>query len=394
MVKYTVFFAISVISLCLISVIGNIAESCLHNFIITDTHDEEELTHCLQEYSLSNTVAEASIGSPRFSTLTDNFCEINAKTSMSSYINFSELHIVWQEYIKELIHHLTIDCRYVHRYNAMTPKWRPQLYQWTESLSTNVVDEKYTTLRKSKFWKKFKCPFYILAGAPKKYILPRNDNIVVSAKVVDAVTFINILSYTMDNYMGDFVSKIVEFGPGTGTLALSLFKSGYNGKYIGYDMYPMSTFQEYILRLSGVPAFHLPAWYIGTDFPSKVVLLTNKLEQLKAFDCGNDGIFYATYSLSESPNQLKNKILESVISCSHYFIVFSGGNKKGRWGNNFNYFRMAISDKLFGENVNYCMWRFKDDTSGILTVSKVLTPKCVEEAFCTKRSLVACGSSN
>ncbi|MDP3043074.1 MAG: hypothetical protein Q8N21_01595 [bacterium] len=104
------------------------------------------------------------------------------------------------------------------------------------------------------------------------------------------------LSRLVDYYRVDIkkTNKIIEFGAGYGCMAKLINNLGFNRKYVIFDIPEFLALQKYYLRSTGT---------IGNfDFIDRI----EKLEDL------NPDIFIATWSLSESPIELRNKFLRKI----------------------------------------------------------------------------------
>lgn len=130
--------------------------------------------------------------------------------------------------------------------------------------------------------------------------------------------------------IGERISKldyIVEFGGGYGSMTRLIRKLGFKGDYLIYDIPEFSSLQEFFLK--AIKCF-------------KNVFLVNETEDLKerikSLSAGR-GLFIATWSLSESPEELRKQI-QTIIKEVDYIIIayqerFSGVNNQEYFQSNF-----------------------------------------------------------
>lgn len=116
------------------------------------------------------------------------------------------------------------------------------------------------------------------------------------------------------------LKSIFEFGGGYGSFCRLLYRLGFEGNYIGYDFPIYIKLQKLYLEKVGI-------------FSDKINLIS-QLEQNIDVD-----LFVALWSLSESPETLKDEILKKV-SFKEALITFS---KEGH-GPNLEYFTKVMNE--------------------------------------------------
>jgi hypothetical protein len=138
------------------------------------------------------------------------------------------------------------------------------------------------------------------------------------------------LAYHLANYehkTGIRISDsgfILEFGGGYGGMCRLVHNLGFKGRYIIFDLPPLSALQRFYLKMNDIPAEH--------EVPSfgriETTLCCWDLEQLKAVLATQPNLdgaaFIATWSLSESPVALRQDILPLVAQFKSFLIAYQG----------------------------------------------------------------------
>lgn len=104
------------------------------------------------------------------------------------------------------------------------------------------------------------------------------------------------LSRLVDHYKIDIekTDKIIEFGAGYGCMAKLINNLGFNGKYVIFDIPEFLALQKYYLRSTDTKG--------NFDF----------IDQIEKLEDSNPDIFIATWSLSESPIELRDEFLRKI----------------------------------------------------------------------------------
>ncbi len=109
---------------------------------------------------------------------------------------------------------------------------------------------------------------------------------------------------------------IVEFGGGFGGLCRLMYtRLGFRGRYLIFDLPPFSLLQGYYLEANGLTE-------------SSGVTLTSDWGVLEQFvngiAPGDQAVFWATWSLSETATDLRARVAPLVARIGHYCIAFQG----------------------------------------------------------------------
>ena len=135
------------------------------------------------------------------------------------------------------------------------------------------------------------------------------------------------------------MNLIVEFGGGYGSMCHLIHKLGFSGRYVIFDFPEFLALQSFYLQANNITTRKIDDFNdmsSGVFFLSETDLLADLMEKSTTINISdnNQNCFIATWSISESPKCLRNKILSSV--------------------GNFNYFLIAYQDN-FG-NINNINW--------------------------------------
>lgn len=133
-----------------------------------------------------------------------------------------------------------------------------------------------------------------------------------------------------ENKFGMDISKapcIFEFGGGYGCMCRLVHSLKFKGKYIIYDLPPLSALQQYFLNMNGISLINFQAG-LEKGFNFNGVICISELEQLEAILAAHinnrDSVFIANWSISESPINLRQTILESVKSFDAFLVAYQG----------------------------------------------------------------------
>ncbi len=118
---------------------------------------------------------------------------------------------------------------------------------------------------------------------------------------------------------------IVEFGGGFGGLCRLIHVLGFKGRYVVLDLEPFTLLQRYYLISVGV-------------LPSASITLTSDLAALESIANEKNAVLWATWSLSETPLELRTRVAPIAERIGNYCVAF-----QGRYGDvdNVSYFTNA-----------------------------------------------------
>lgn len=114
---------------------------------------------------------------------------------------------------------------------------------------------------------------------------------------------------------------VVEFGGGYGSMCRLFHRLGFRGRYFIYDFPEFSALQRYFLKSLGLPVRD-PA----NGFAESGIYLLSDLDQLRCALADRPvpaaSAFIATWSLSESPPELRERFLPLVADFGYHLIAF------------------------------------------------------------------------
>jgi hypothetical protein len=116
---------------------------------------------------------------------------------------------------------------------------------------------------------------------------------------------------------------IIEWGGGYGSMCRLVHRMGFRGRYLIYDLPELSILQRYYLRSLGLSVLDEEAWLSGK---SGILLLSGleNLARVVPLATSAEAAFWATWSLSETPKAVREKILPHVAQMGSYLISYQG----------------------------------------------------------------------
>jgi hypothetical protein len=113
--------------------------------------------------------------------------------------------------------------------------------------------------------------------------------------------------------------NVVEFGGGYGSMCRVFYRLGFGGGYTIFDLPAFSSLQTYYLRALGIPVSNGSA---QGDLP-RVVCRSDLAGVGAALGQRSPGrsLFLATWSISETPRDLRNRVLAQVRDCDAFLIA-------------------------------------------------------------------------
>lgn len=146
-------------------------------------------------------------------------------------------------------------------------------------------------------------------GNPKKYpYFPAS-----SGNLIHQAYSIALFCRTFSVKINSF-RNILEFGGGYGSLTRFIYKIGFTGQYTIFDLAELSFLQQYYL--SSIPD-------LNTNLNKKRISLTTTIEQCaKAVKNEPLDIFIGLWSFSESPVELREKILKAIPQPAYFLIGY------------------------------------------------------------------------
>lgn len=137
---------------------------------------------------------------------------------------------------------------------------------------------------------------------------------------------------------------IMEFGGGYGSMVKLVHDLGFRGTYVIFDLPEFSALQEYYLTTLGLKVFTEPTREKGIVVISSQADLKRQCELTPAID-----LFIATWSLSESPLELRKNISDILPPCSNWLVAFQ---ERFDGIDNLAYFK---DDFMTGKNIKWDM---------------------------------------
>jgi hypothetical protein len=115
---------------------------------------------------------------------------------------------------------------------------------------------------------------------------------------------------------------VLEYGGGYGSMCRLTHRLGFRGRYLIFDLPELGILQRYFLRGVGVPVVSAEQWFAeqrGTLLVTDLDVLQRLLSRVLP---GDRSVFWATWSISESPARPRDLILPRVAEFDSYLIGF------------------------------------------------------------------------
>lgn len=128
---------------------------------------------------------------------------------------------------------------------------------------------------------------------------------------------------------------IFEFGGGYGSMCRLFHNLGFNGKYVIFDLPGFSALQQFFLRSVGIKVHSVDSFKTaegGVVCISDLEILGEILSYVEA----SNSMFIATWSISETPINLRDSILPLISQFKAFLIAYQ--NQFGEV-NNLDFFR-------------------------------------------------------
>jgi hypothetical protein len=162
------------------------------------------------------------------------------------------------------------------------------------------------------------------------------DNFNTTGNRIAAVCHLLSCGYTPADL--EKMDTIIEFGAGIGELCDVIHKLGFKGKYIIYDLPEVGAIQK---------------WYHG-QLGHKNVVHTADLEDLQIAD-----LCIGTWSLTEMPIELRNKILSKTVGTKNWLLAYSNqifGIDNNEWVNDTFIPIVAVDKEVQFKDIKSMPW--------------------------------------
>lgn len=110
---------------------------------------------------------------------------------------------------------------------------------------------------------------------------------------------------------------VFEFGGGYGSMCRLFHNLGFKGRYLILDLPAFSALQEYYLKSIGVPVITEELFADGVSG----VLCTSDIDTVGRLIGGKKSLFLATWSISESPLSVREKVLGKIADAFDAYLI-------------------------------------------------------------------------
>lgn len=115
---------------------------------------------------------------------------------------------------------------------------------------------------------------------------------------------------------------VVEFGGGYGCLCRLMHRLGFSGKYVILDLPAFSAIQKYYLKAEGLPVLDLDEFVRAERGVLCVTSVEEVRQALKNAAPPEKSLFIATWSLSETPLAVREKIVPELGRFGNFLVAY------------------------------------------------------------------------
>lgn len=205
-----------------------------------------------------------------------------------------------------------------------------------EAHNAPYVDTELMELQKQEDWPTRWAPAIKedLAGHP----LPHHGYPVSSSTLIHHCYHLMQFQKEMNIAM-DTVDFIVEFGGGYGSMCRLFHKLGFHGRYVIFDFSECGAIQTFFLKSLHIPVVGpVSTWERGVRCVSDVDELLQLVDDCEARLPSS--LFIATWSISESPLELRNRVFNKILALNAFLIAYQ---KSFSGIDNLDYFQKIIA---------------------------------------------------
>jgi len=318
---------------------------------------------------------------------------------------------LWTLFAQRLHSHMKDNCDYF--VESYTPaQFDPPLFNWFGDGNSPLTEKPLKALQalppsEQERW--FTSVRYDATGSPTKLLTwPSSHEAVphapLSIEHVQHVGPILAVEKTLKTDMSQ-VGAIVEFGPGTGAFAQQFRDLGFKGQHITFENPVALLAQKFWYRNRGLNSCKFPDCNdaAGTIWQTSAVdELRDALIKLPAATKQKPGVFLATYSLTEAPVALRERIfdvLKASPAVSHLVIAYSDDmgsleNSHRRFTSNRDFLTQAFEKHKWGA-CGFKQTKMGRDDPLVIVSTDGSPVECVEAAGCSLDSepLPSCGQA-
>ena len=114
---------------------------------------------------------------------------------------------------------------------------------------------------------------------------------------------------------------VFEFGGGYGSMCRLIYNLGFQGKYVLFDLPAFSALQKFFLKSIGITV-HSFEIFKSAQHGVHCISDLEELKEILSNDKENNSMFIATWSISETPIELRNPVLSLALSFKAFLIGY------------------------------------------------------------------------
>jgi hypothetical protein len=154
------------------------------------------------------------------------------------------------------------------------------------------------------------------SGRPIRFLLNPQTSGMVIWQASHLLTFERVTGLRVED-----MDLIVEFGGGYGNLCRLIHRLGFKGRYLIFDLPELLLLQGYFLRSENLPITTPEGFAAGQNGVCLVPDVAQLALALPSSDVARS-LFIAVWSLSESPPELRRRVLERLRGIGAYLIAY------------------------------------------------------------------------
>jgi len=122
------------------------------------------------------------------------------------------------------------------------------------------------------------------------------------------------------NFRVNDARTIVEFGGGYGNICRLTHRLGFTGKYVIFDLPELSILQRFYLSSNGIKVYRNVSEFKSVD--SGVLCISTVAELMDVIPSDGVDVFIATWSLSETPMEVRDAMKPALKAASHLLLAY------------------------------------------------------------------------
>jgi len=246
-------------------------------------------------------------------------------------------------------------------------RWNPLVFGWPDGTRMNVIN---MIIKDPEYQTRYAVITHKAGDyGPPPFKIANTEVGPVRGARVQLIVHWKILRNAVPNFSLENLDQLVEFGGGTGELAVMLREWGYKGTHFVLDMPAMLLMQRYFHRIAGFPTFLGQGLKPSPDAVRGNTILADPLNKVWAahIDQKQDktSMFIATWSFTEADVHTRDVVKKEISKFGYILLVFWNA-----WDgiNNYHYLLKWIEEYL-NKSHNILSWKAPIDRKSYYLVA-------------------------